>query len=449
MKKYKLIKWYPTCLSLKEGQIVTEWTGSTCYSLTRSSLFFSPSEVENNPGFWQEVVEADFEILSIEYDGQIYKKSNEIVKKPYCKGQFKYKGENLGGWMNAFDPKDSSKIHKNVEIHSIKRLSDGKVFTIGDEVCLALSWETIPPCVIQDFRLDKKGKIVFNISQDNASATYPEKLEEFYHKPTYKILSFLSCLSGSIPVTRKDNEKFSINEEEGLSTEKELLNNERMSIHSIKRLSDDEVFTVGDNVNIRSNQNPCCEQTVIQDLEFWLKEIHKLSHIKKPLFTTEDGVDIFTNTEYWTINTSSLDWKIQNYTAYNSQELSPDSLVAWKKDNMKCFSTKEAAEEYIKSQVVLTTNDGVDIYPGGTYYWTSSKEFAHVPANSVCKVTASRKRDCESFPNDYFSTEAKCRNFILNRMECLSINEIIDAGVFPSSNTVYKLRTIVRAKTNV
>ena len=73
-------------------------------------------------------------------------------------------------------------------------------------------------------------------------------------------------------------------------------------IHSVKRLSDGEIFTVGDYVSITAITNPCCETTIIQNLEFWLKEINRLKHIKKPLFTTEDGVDIFEGDEYFKNN---------------------------------------------------------------------------------------------------------------------------------------------------
>lgn len=135
-------------------------------------------------------------------------------------------------------------------------------------------------------------------------------------------------------------------------------------IYSVKRLSDDEVFTIGDEVHLtngnyygfrlkefkffHNGENGHLEKHrnktflkfgIISDLHkepkfFYLEDVKKT--IKQPLFTTKDGVDIYEGDKYWLIvnsdmampNTARKEW------SYNSEN--------------KRFSTKKAAENYIK-----------------------------------------------------------------------------------------------------
>lgn len=56
MKKYKLIKWYPSVGNhLVVGDIVEKRLGNITYM--KGNFIIAPSEVENNPEFWQEIVE--------------------------------------------------------------------------------------------------------------------------------------------------------------------------------------------------------------------------------------------------------------------------------------------------------------------------------------------------------------------------------------------------------
>jgi len=99
MKKYKLIKWYPSLPSnVKEGDTFTkEKNGNTYYGKSLNTFVYN-REVENNPGFWQEIVEKDYEILSL------ITNNKTVLNTPF------------------FCIDDLLK-NQNCNIHSVKRLS--------------------------------------------------------------------------------------------------------------------------------------------------------------------------------------------------------------------------------------------------------------------------------------------------------------------------------------
>jgi len=127
-------------------------------------------------------------------------------------------------------------------------------------------------------------------------------------------------------------------------------------IYSVKRLSDSKIFTIGDYINIHSN-NPCCEKGTIVDFSF-ITDINNISHVKQPLFTTEDGVDIFKGDKVYYIETDDTpenSFKVNEYTIqYSGRFLSDNTLHS--------FSTKEKAEEYILlNKPVLSLKEVNDI----------------------------------------------------------------------------------------
>ncbi len=129
----------------------------------------------------------------------------------------------------------------------------------------------------------------------------------------------------------------------------------RAEIHSVKRPSDGEVFSVGDVVNTfkQDGAKVKIEGFEIYDGElcvyfqswnraslvsYWLA---KAEHVKeKPvLFTTEDGVEMYDGDSFWYIN-SNLDlFCFEAKLSTWAKSLNPGE---------KTFSTKEKAEEYIK-----------------------------------------------------------------------------------------------------
>lgn len=112
MKKFKLIKEYPgspvlhTVVTLERvvlegivnGQMIQ---GKWCY------------DIDKTPEYWEEVVEKDYQILSLSLATSINHKISDVStsSETYIKGLLACKGNS---------------------IHSIKRLSDGEIFTVGD-----------------------------------------------------------------------------------------------------------------------------------------------------------------------------------------------------------------------------------------------------------------------------------------------------------------------------
>ena len=123
-------------------------------------------------------------------------------------------------------------------------------------------------------------------------------------------------------------------------------------IHSVKRLSDGEIFTIGDIIDTRVDNkykqeileiNLGINDLLLKDkLIFKTKSGYVVSHIavkvKQKLFTTEDGVDIYDPN---TIVYSYIkNWTIANFIASN--------FTAWD----KIFSTSAAAKDYVNNIIL-------------------------------------------------------------------------------------------------
>lgn len=138
-------------------------------------------------------------------------------------------------------------------------------------------------------------------------------------------------------------------------------------IHSVKRLSDGEIFTIGDKI-----RHTFGEIFIINSFDIGILGDLKLSingkqcalynaHHYKPLFTTEDGLDIFKHDNVW-------------WVAVNEEHDTPSGDKTWSfnkflwkgipttSKNYKCFSTQEAVEEYIlMNKPCLSINDCLKI----------------------------------------------------------------------------------------
>lgn len=142
-------------------------------------------------------------------------------------------------------------------------------------------------------------------------------------------------------------ENFPDNWEKVVEEEYEILS-VNYFIHSVKRLSDNEILTVGDNVYSTLGSKESWRNCYIKEFQFknnklkisvienettGLYSLEDLKVFKEKLFTTEDGVDIFNGDKTCWIN----DWHITNFTDWQRTEAS----------NEKHFSTVAAAEHYI------------------------------------------------------------------------------------------------------
>ena len=120
LKKYRLIKTYPGSPKLSTEIIETKINSlcpvNECYISGKTFMLigddsFEIKNPENYPEFWEKVVKKDYEILCIKH------------KESKC------------FYRNSIDLRNLNLY----DIHSVKRLSDGKVFNIGDNAITALN----------------------------------------------------------------------------------------------------------------------------------------------------------------------------------------------------------------------------------------------------------------------------------------------------------------------
>lgn len=116
------------------------------------------------------------------------------------------------------------------------------------------------------------------------------------------------------------------------------------NIYSVKRLSDKEIFTVGDKYEVLSGGTLSIESFEIFENDLRVNGNYLLSKIKKaktPLFTTEDGVDLYGG--------EAVHWV--HYVDLEYQDFSKeDSLFTNVVDTMgyKIFAEIENAAKYIE-----------------------------------------------------------------------------------------------------
>lgn len=235
-----------------------------------------PAVFVENTNDWEEIIEKDYEILAFSFENRIDYK--------VCTGLFKFKGAISNGW-----PEES---YKNWQIHSIKRLSDNEIFTIGDKT-------------------------------NNGT-----------------ISKFENCSVGVRVFFKEKPENYHVN------------------LNTIKKVT--PLFTTEDNVDIYEDdvvhwiafykdKTPCYlykSGFVKEHLELDLVNIYKVFSTKqaaeeyivkqKVLFVTEDNVGIKKGDDYWIVN-NFFDLILEKKHHANYGNPFP----------CKAFSTKEKAQEYI------------------------------------------------------------------------------------------------------
>lgn len=134
-------------------------------------------------------------------------------------------------------------------------------------------------------------------------------------------------------------------------------------IHSVRRLSDGEVFTVGDRVSWGLEGNfedkikgfmvddgeMRFDVTVLGDVPFL--KAYNLRKVKQPLFATEDGETVYGEETVWWLKGGKEDWHWAIYMCKAKDVERP-------REDIKYFSTKEAAAEYVlMNKPCLSIND--------------------------------------------------------------------------------------------
>jgi len=180
----------------------------------------------------------------------------------------------------------------------------------------------------------------------------------------YEILSILGGVTQSFYILDKETGLYVNKAEYAKFTISELLRQD-CTIHLVKRLSDGEIFTVGDKVQLIpgdwKDQNTILSKIEIKDnvVVFEITQekykskysqgIQDWRKTKKPLFTTEDGVEVFEGDSFYFVTKSFL---IERTTTIKL------------KQSDKTFSTREAANEYIlDNKPDLSINDIRKVMP--------------------------------------------------------------------------------------
>lgn len=199
-------------------------------------------------------------------------------------------------------------------------------------------------------------------------------------KPDYEILSFKQNSGITDLWTYFENQGWARNNKGKIQTKpyktlNDILNNHlnggiEYNVNSVRRISDNTVFTVGENVQIGWSKSKHIIRSINVDTRFPTNNEHSLSFcinttvgyklnelikFKQPIFTTEDGVNICEDDKYYSINEKY--WIVEepqftsklNYETYHKHQHN--------------FSNKQTAEEYIlMNKPCLTVTEVMKIF---------------------------------------------------------------------------------------
>lgn len=295
MKKYKLVKPYPG--SLEVGTEVT-WgnhgLNGECYQArVKAGIFrFNKDTIENNPEFWQEVPKPEFQILSFTY-GFLPK----LISYEVTSDESLFQAKRLCVRRTA-----EQLLEEGHKIHSVRRLSDGLVITVGDTI---VTKNVLTAEIVTGFRFNY-GKTSFKEGlwvTINNGGMHLDRIKEV-HKP-------ILVTEDGVPVYTYNSVQYWVMEgkyEYGLT------------------------LLCRQNVELLKN-NP-------ETFKVFSSESAAREYVKKitPLFVTEDGVKVFEGSTYYCVNTAPHLWSLFEQTAKERTKLNK---------TVKAFSTEQLAQTYI------------------------------------------------------------------------------------------------------
>lgn len=128
-------------------------------------------------------------------------------------------------------------------------------------------------------------------------------------------------------------------------------------VTEVKRLSDNKVFKIGDKVTsdfekdgvqgissfVSKPNEGVCVKLIKPNVQGFVsyRKLKHIEHIKEPLFTTEDGKDIYLGDKYYVPQVRG------EHKEWTGKALEFETENVDYGNDVKRFSTKEAAEEYI------------------------------------------------------------------------------------------------------
>jgi len=306
MKKYKLIKTYPGSPKLSteiiETQINSLCPVNECYINRKTFMLigYDSFEIENPknyPEFWEKVVEKDYEILCIKH------------KESKC------------FYRNSIDLRNLNFY----DIHSVKRLSDGKVFNIGENATTALN--NYGPITAFEINCNR----MYIRTNGSSKGTFSCNIKDLkVFKKLFTTEDGVDIFEGDLyhAVTKKNN-KMLIN----LNAEKEAPN-----FPPIWSMKDFICFS-------------------------YRKKAQEYIDNHEILFSTADGVDIFEGDKYHSVILYNLQYK----GWFKAQKINKGKYT----DAESCivFSTEKEAKQYIlMNKPCLSLKDVGNIISFESYY---------------------------------------------------------------------------------
>lgn len=226
-------------------------------------------------------------------------------------------------------------------------------------------------------------------------------------KKEWEILSFIDKPNTGRIYRKYNSNLFYSNDSAKLWYESEMLKDEDIKIHSIKRLSDGEIFTIGDKLDDKSFSSDA--RHILSKKDVWDNIITKIAIVKN------------THNEVAGYGYTNMDGQLM-FSASNK----------WKNLNVSLKDAKKS------KPILFTTEDGVDIHVNqysygvylptmkftGDYIWRYKEHFS---SNSLSKETK------------YFSTEEKAKEYILMNKPYLSINDVNNAYPSPKGSPLHNI----------
>ena len=306
LKKYRLIKTYPGSPKLSteiiETQINSLCPVNECYINRKTFMLigddsFEIKNPENYPEFWEKVVKKDYEILCIKH------------KESKC------------FYRNSIDLRNLNFY----DIHSVKRLSDGKVFNIGENATTALN--NYGPITAFEINCNR----MYIRTNGSSKGTFSCNIKDLkVFKKLFTTEDGVDIFEGDLyhAVTKKNN-KMLIN----LNAEKEAPN-----FPPIWSMKDFICFS-------------------------YRKKAQEYIDNHEILFSTADGVDIFEGDKYHSVILYNLQYK----GWFKAQKINKGKYT----DAESCivFSTEKEAKQYIlMNKPCLSLKDVGNIISFESYY---------------------------------------------------------------------------------
>ena len=225
-----------------------------------------------------------------------------------------------------------------------------------------------------------------------------------------------------------------------------LLKEGAHNIYSIRRKSDNLIFSVGDKIvgTHSIDELPTYKgYTTIDGFEIidgdWLKmkistgfanidkakdQFLNLKHYVKPFsYTSYDGVEIYINDEVYFVDTS---FKTINVITCS---FCKNHIKGSLNDHWIVFSSKEKAEDYIiKNRVLFVTEDGVKITSGVTVYSVTKSLMLYYGAHSKPVYNSDKHFSTKELAEEYIDmnkpvySKQQLINALHTQLDCIDIN---------------------------